>query len=248
MRQNDQQTRDNTTAPTDYGDIFLRRKKMIIIVCVVSVLATMIASLLLPKYYKSEAVILAIAPESGGLGAALSASPLAGALTGSIGGLSTPADRLLVFLKSRTIAEMVVTRFDLLRVFNQDKWDVEKGAWKNPRKPPLMEDAVKKLSKKMTWFKKGREGSIAITVEWKDPTLAADIANYYVAALAEFMKDKSVNTTVQIVDRAIPAGKKSSPSIRRNMMTAGLLSLMIGMFIALVLEKRERKHSSEFPR
>ena len=216
---------------------------MIITLCVVSVLATMIVSLLLPKYYKSQAMILAIAPESGGLGAALSASPLAGALTGSLGGLSTPADRLLVFLKSRTIAEMVVTRFDLLRVFNQDKWDPVKGAWKELEKPPLMEDAVKQLSSKMTQFKKSREGSIAITVEWKDPNLAAEIANYYVAALAEFMKDKSVNTTVQIIDRAVPSGKKSSPSIRQNMMTAGFLSLMLGMFLALFLEKRDKRSS-----
>jgi uncharacterized protein involved in exopolysaccharide biosynthesis len=234
---------DDGTNHADFWIIILRRKTMIIALCVASVLATMIVSLQLPKYYQSQAMILAIAPESGGLGAALSASPLAGALSGSIGGLSTPVDRLLVFLKSRTIAEMVVTRFDLLRVFNQDKWDPVKGAWKEPEKPPLMEDAVKYLSKKMTQFKKSREGTITITVEWKDPKLAAEIANYYVTALAEFMKVKSVNTTVQIIDRAVPAGKKSSPKISQNMMTAGLISLMIGMFIALFLEKRGKRSS-----
>jgi tyrosine-protein kinase Etk/Wzc len=234
---------DDETKHADFWTIILLRKTMIIALCVVSVLATMIVSLLLPKYYQSQAMVLAIAPESGGLGAALSASPLAGALSGSVGGLSSPADRLLVFLKSRTIAEMVVTRFDLLRVVNQDKWDPVKGAWKEPEKPPLMEDAVKYLGKKMTQFKKSREGTITITVEWKDPKLAADIANYYVAALAEFMKDKSINTTVQIIDRAVPAGKKSSPKISQNMMTAGLISLMIGVFLALVLEKRDKRSS-----
>jgi uncharacterized protein involved in exopolysaccharide biosynthesis len=241
MEKKDTQIDENRTPPPDYWDIFGRRKKMIIVLCLVSVVVTLVVSLLLPKYYKSQAMILAIAPESGGLGAALSASPLAGALTGSIGGLSSPADRLLVYLKSRTIAEMVITRFDLLRVFNQNKWDPEKGTWKKPQKPPLMEDAVKRLRKKMTWFKKSRVGAIAITVEWKDPNLAAEITNYYVAALAEFMKDKSVNTTVQVIDRAVPAEKKSSPMIKRNMLTAGLLSLMIGIFIALILEKRDMK-------
>ena len=85
----------------DYGKILWRRKVMLISLFTVSVVVTMAVSLLLPKYYKSEVVVLAIAPETGGLSAALSASPLAGALTGSLGGLSTPADRVHVVLRSR---------------------------------------------------------------------------------------------------------------------------------------------------
>lgn len=225
----------------DYARILWRRKAMIVALVAVSVVGTMIVSLLMPKYYRSEAMILVSAPETGGLGAALSSSPLAGALSGSLSGLSSPADKVLVFLKSRTVAEMVIKRFDLLRVFNAGKWDAEKGAWKDPAKPPLMEEAVKKLGKKVTAFRKSREGTIAISVEWKDPKLAAQIANYYVVALAEFMKDKSVNTTVQIVDAAVPAEKKSSPKTTLNMIMAGMLSLLGGMFIALALEHLSRQ-------
>jgi tyrosine-protein kinase Etk/Wzc len=243
MEQLKQQTPDDEINLADYWFVIRRRKTMIITLCVVSVLAVMIISLLLPKYYRSQAVILAFAPESGGLGAALSANPLAGVLTGSLGGLSTPVDRLLVYLKSRTIAEMVIKRFDLMKVFNERKWDAAKEAWKDPEKPPLLEDAVKKLNSSVTSFKKGREGSITITVEWKDPKLAADIANYYVAALAEFMKDKSVNTTVQIIDRAVPAEKKSRPLIGMNMALTAIISILIGIFFAFFLEKQDKKRS-----
>lgn len=234
--------REETITLADYWHVLWRRKLMIIALCTASVLVTMAVSLLLPKYYKSEAMVLAIAPEAGGLGAALSAGPLAGVLTGSLGGLTTPADKILVFLKSRTIAEMVIRQFDLLRVFNERNWDAAKGAWKNPNKPPLMEEAVKYLGKNVTSFKKSKEGTIAITVEWKDPKLAADIANYYIAALAEIMKNKSVNTTVQIVDSAVPAGKKSSPNIRKNMIEAGIISLLIGIFFAFFLEKLSNRN------
>ena len=220
----------------EFWTILRRRKTLIIVLCLASVLASMVVSLLLPKYYKSEAMILAIAPESGGLVAALSASPLASALPGSFGGLTTPADRMLVFLNSRTIAEMVIKRFDLVRVFNERNWDPVKGAWKNPDKPPLQEEAVKYLGEKVTSFKKSKEGTIAITVEWRDPKLAADIANYYVVALAGIMKDKSVNTTVQIVDPAVPAEKESRPRIGMNMVSAGMVSFLIGIFLALLLE------------
>lgn len=241
MEQKIQQTPDDEIDLADFMTVMWRRKTMIIVLCLASVLATMVVSLQLPKYYKSEAMILAIAPESGGLSAALSASPLASAFPGTFGGLTTPVDKLLVFLKSRTVAEMVVKRFDLLRVFYEGRWDPVKGAWKNPDKPPLLEEAVKYLGNKVTSFKKSKEGTIAITVEWKDPRLAADIANYYVFALAEIMKDKSVNTTVQIVDPAVPAGKKSSPKIRLNMALAGLMSLLIGIFLALFLENLSRR-------
>ncbi|MHB8846697.1 MAG: YveK family protein [Nitrospirota bacterium] len=222
----------------DFGRMLLRRKTMMLALIAASVLIAMIVSLLLPNYYRSEAMVLAFAPESGGLSAALSASPLAGALTGTLGGVASPADKVLVFLKSRTVAEMVIKRFDLLRVFNLNKWDAEKGAWKNPAKPPIMEDAVKTLGKKVTTFKKSKEGTITIAVEWKDPKLAAQIANYYVVALAEFMKDKSVNTTVQIVDPAVPAERKSSPRVAVNMIMAGFGSMLLGVFIALMLEHR----------
>jgi len=225
----------------DYGKILWRRKTLLIALFAISVVVTMAISLRLPKYYRSEVVVLAIAPETGGLSAALSASPLAGALTGSLGGLSTPADRVLVVLKSRTIAEMVIKRFDLLRVFNEHKWDAGKSAWKNPEKPPLMEDAVKELGKKVTSFRKSKEGSITITVEWKDPKLAAQIANYYIVALAEFMKDKSHITTISIVDPAVPAERKSRPKTGQNMMLAGILSLFFGVLIAFVLEQLSKQ-------
>lgn len=224
----------------EYWDIVRRRKYLLIALCAVSVTAAMAISLMQPKYYRSEAVILAIAPEPGGLVSALSSSPLAGALGASVGGLSSPADRILVFLKSRTVAEMVIRRFGLLRVFNERKWDAEKGAWKDPAKPPLMEEAVTTLGKKITSFKKSKEGTITIAVEWKDPKLAAEMANYYVAALTELMKNKSVNTTVQVVDPAVPAEKKSSPRTLLHTALAGIASLLAGLLAAVVLEYRSR--------
>ena len=228
----------------DYGKILWRRKVMIVVLFTFSVVIAMVVSLMLPKYYKSEAMILASAPESGGLSAALSAGPLAGALTGSFGGLSSPADKILVFLRSRTVAEMVIKRLDLVKAFNADKWDAVKGAWKHPEEPPLLEEVVKKLGKKVMSFSKSKEGAITISVEWKDPKLAAQIANNYILALSEFMKDKSVNATVQIIDPAVPAEKKFSPKIGLNMAVAGSLSLFLGVLLSLVLDRFSPQHRS----
>ena len=133
-----------------------------------------------------------------------------------------------------------------MRVLNEKAWDSEKGTWKNPDKPPLLEDAVKTLSQNITKFNKSKEGAITIDVEWKDPKLAAEIANYYVFALTDFLKDKSMNITVQVVDRAIPAERKSRPKIAQSMMLAGVASLFIGVFLAFFLEylAKQKKQSA----
>ena len=219
----------------EFWRVIWGRKKMIIVLFTVSVMVTMIISMLLPKYYASETIILPIGSEGGGLGAALSAIPMVGALTGAVG-LQTPADKIMVILKSRTLAEKVIRKFDLFRLFNERDWDDEKKQWKDPADPPLMQDAVKKLAENVVNFRKSKDGSITIEVEWKDANLSADIANYYVTALAAFMNDMSINVTVQVIDRAIPAERKSKPKVSLNMALAGVLSGFVGIFLAFFLD------------
>lgn len=226
----------------DYWRVIRRRKKLIIALFSVFVTAAMVISLLMPKYYKSQTVIMAAEPGAGGLGAALSSLPLAGALAGATG-LQTPADKIMVVLKSRTIAEAVIQRFNLMAVFNEDAWDAARGAWKEPAKPPLLQDTVKYLTESVANFTKNKEGAIALTVEWKDPKLAADMANYYISALTGFLNEKAINVTIQVVDRAVPAERKSRPKIKLNMVLAGFTSLFLGVFIAFFLEYLEKQRT-----
>jgi tyrosine-protein kinase Etk/Wzc len=223
----------------DYWNVIRRRKKVIIALFLASVIVTMVVSLLLPPYYRSESVIIAAGSEAGGLGAALSSSPLAGALVGAAG-IQTPADKVMVILKSRTVAEAVIRKFDLLRVFNESDWDPGKGDWKDPAKPPLMQDAVKKLTKGITTFSKSKEGAITVAVEWKDAKLASDMANYYIASLTGLLNEKAINITTQVVDRAVPAERKSRPKIKMNMILAGFASIFAGIFIIFFLEYLEK--------
>ena len=46
--------------------------------------------------------------------------------------------------------------------------------------------------------------------------------------------------TVRILDRAVLPEWKSRPSIRNNTMMGGVLSLLLGVLLAIVLEKRRR--------
>ncbi len=219
----------------DYWSVLWHRKVMIILICCVAVATTMVISIRSPKFYKSETMFISTGSEAGGLASALSALPFAGAL-GVGAGIQSPADKLVMLLNSRTISEDIIRKFDLMKVFYDKQWDSEKGAWINPNKHPYLEDAVNYLVKDVVKFTKSKEGAITISVEWKDPKLAAEIANYYVYALTEFLKDKSINITVQVVDRAVPAERKYRPKTSLNMMFAGITSLFISIFFAFFLE------------
>jgi len=50
---------------------------------------------------------------------------------------------------------------------------------------------------------------------------------------------------VQVLDRAVPAERKSKPKVRQNMAIAGMLSLFVGIFLAFFLEYFERMRVQE---
>lgn len=229
----------------DYWNVIWKRRLLVISVSVGSVVLALVVSLMMPKYYESTTVVMTAESSTGGLGAALSALPFAGVLAGAAG-IQTPADRIVVILKSRTIAEAVIHRFNLLRVFNEDEWDESKNAWKDPTDPPLLQDAVKFLTEDVMSVSKSKEGAITLTVEWKDPRLAADIANYYISALASFLNDNSINVNIQVVDRAVPAERESRPKIGLNMAIAGMTGFFCSIFLIFLIESIEKQRQGVY--
>ena len=106
-----------------------------------------------------------------------SASALVQALgVGAIGGLGAglgiknPADQYIAFLKSQSIQDAMVDRFDLLKRY-ETKFRV---------------DARKELLEN-TKITSGKDGIIALELEDKDPKVAADMANAYVDELRRMM-------------------------------------------------------------
>jgi len=213
----------------------LRIKWFLIALIIISMVITSVVSARLTKYYRAEAVFVTTGSEAGGLGA------LAGIFGGSA---SSSSDNLMVFLTSRTTAENVVSRLNLMKIFYRNAWDETTGTWKNPNNPPQLADAAMNL-KGITTFKKNKDGSYLIRVEWKDPVLVADIANHYVIALTDSLNNNAVNTTIRVVDKALPAAGPYTPDVDKNVKIAGVISLLAGIFVAYVIEsRREKKHSA----
>ncbi len=149
--------------------VLLRGKKTILkFILVTAALAALVVFVVMKPMYTAEAIFLP--PQSApGSGMSQLASQLGslGAI-GSLGGLKSSGDVYLGILDSRTIADNLIKRFDLQRVYKIAK----------------VSDTEKKLKARST-FVSGKDTLITITVADHDPKRAADLANGYLDALYE---------------------------------------------------------------
>jgi uncharacterized protein involved in exopolysaccharide biosynthesis len=160
-------------------DFFLtlaRRKKLVLgLPATASVLALLI-SFALPNWYTAGTKIMP--PQQSQTNAVAILGQL-GALAGGGAsqalGLKNPSDVYVSMLKSRTVADALLQRFDLLHLYGED----------------LMLDARRELAHN-TSIVAGREGIITIEVDDKDPKRAADMA----AAYVEELRNRTLNLAV----------------------------------------------------
>lgn len=177
----------------DYWEVLVRRRRLAGLIVGATFIISVIVSLLLPRIFASTASILPPQHEDS-LGRGL-ASLAAGAIGGSAIGLlgaESPSDLWVGILKSRNAGDAVISRFNL-----KDHYGVES-----------MEDARKVLGDNLR-VSKTKEGIISITVEDKDPGVAARLAAAFVEELDRI--NKSIVMT---------AGKRMRVFVEKRLMDA----------------------------
>lgn len=151
----------------DLLHVLARRKMVAIWLVAAAVLLSTGYSLTLPNIYSATARVLPPAKEAaGGLGGML--GQLGGIAALATGGVGGTGDLYLGIAKSRTVGDAVLKRLDLVKRYRASSLD-------EARK--LLDDAVKVQAAKDT--------IITITVDDKDPKLAALIANTVVDELGK---------------------------------------------------------------
>jgi capsule polysaccharide export protein KpsE/RkpR len=142
----------------------------------VGVVISTIIAFVIPARYTSTARLMP--PEQGsGAGMASIIASVAGKAGGEMGslsslgsdllGLKTSSDLFLGVLKSRTVADDLITKFDLRKVYWDRRW----------------EDARKDLEKRTDLSADRKSGIITIMVEDRSPQRASEMAAEYVAQL-----------------------------------------------------------------
>jgi uncharacterized protein involved in exopolysaccharide biosynthesis len=137
---------------------------------------------LLPEWYRSTAVV--ISEEQGNQLNVSSVALSNFGFTGGIFGQNEETLRYIRYLNSRTIADRVIDKFDLMNL------------WEKKYRLKVYEKLNEDVS-----FVDNEDGSISIIVEFKeDPQMAADIANFYVSELQNMIK-KYENNYEEYVSR-----------------------------------------------
>jgi uncharacterized protein involved in exopolysaccharide biosynthesis len=105
-----------------------------------------------------------------------------GGVLGGAAGLKNPNDIYVAMLKSRTLADNLIQRYDLVKRYRVDI--------NHPS------DAYKDLGS-YTKITSGKDGLIAIQIDDKDPKFAADLANAYVDELIKLTRVLAVTEASQ---------------------------------------------------
>jgi len=181
----------------DYWRVIWKRRWLILSIFFISVISTAIISLRMTPIYQAKATLMPVESSQGRFSAALGALQNIPFVGGAVGGAlgKTATDKLISIMNSRTLAENVIKSLNLVKLLFKDKedWKEEILSRWSPKKPPTLQDTVYLLQKGLVKITDDRKGLISISVEYKDPKLAADIANEYVNALQNFLNTTAIS-------------------------------------------------------
>lgn len=150
------------------------KRRRIILLALAATVITGVIAFLLPTWYQARTELLPPTDEESGLS-------LSGLLRGvAVSGMKipnevAPVEVFVVILRSRTINEQMVNRFQLKQLYKQR----------------LMEDAIKELLTHAR-FKLTPAGTIQISVEDRDRQRAANMTNAYVELLDRFNREQRI--------------------------------------------------------
>ena len=155
--------------------VLAKRKKLLIGLPVLVGIAAVGLSLTMPNIYRAGTTLLP--PQQGQSGAAALLSQLGGAsgLVAGAAGIKNPGDIYVGMLKSRTVADRLIARFDLLNAYQA----------------PSLEVARNQLAANTT-INAGKDGMITVDVEGKDRNAVAPLANAYVEELTRLTKSLAI--------------------------------------------------------
>lgn len=159
-----------------------RRKRGIFLTVLGAGVLAAVTTLLMPSIYEANTKIL-LPQQTPSIASAFAGSTLAGLAGGArdlSSALRNPADIYVSMLQSRTIADAIIDRFDLMNVYHSR---YRKNCWKT-----LSGNVI---------ITSEKGGVISITVDDKDPKRAADIANGFVTELSVVNQTLAVSEAAQ---------------------------------------------------
>jgi tyrosine-protein kinase Etk/Wzc len=161
--------------------LLARARKWILGLPLIAAALAGVVTFLMPNTYTAVAMLMPPQQQGGAAAAAMlgQLGALAGFAPSSLG-VKNPNDLYVGILKSRTISDALIERFDLKQLYDMDS---------------LVE--TRKQLAEQTSISTGKEGLIFIEVDDHDPRRAADMANAYVEQLEKLTGSLAVTEAAQ---------------------------------------------------
>lgn len=145
-----------------------------------------------------------------------------GGLAGAATGLKNPSDQYVAFLKTRSVQDALIQRFDL-----QQRYEKE-----------YLESTRKELEKN-SLVTAGKDNIITIQVDDKDPKIAADMANAYIEELGHLLDRLAVTEAQQrrlFFEKQLSETKLKLNEAEKSLAATGISAAALNSSPALALE------------
>lgn len=173
----------------ELAGVIWKGKNLVILIIVIFTFATAVMSLFMTNIYTATAVIKPVTTKEGGGGLFSLASQFGG--MASLAGIAMPtsasATELVSLLKSNILKKNIIERYNLLSILFPKK----PGAEKKEAGISDTWDGIRALDKLVKINYNLKDDIITITVNFRDPDMAAAIANYFIVALNEHMSSEA---------------------------------------------------------
>ncbi|MNK73150.1 Tyrosine-protein kinase ptk [compost metagenome] len=182
--------------------ILVKRRKLVMVTVVVATAAATVLGLLAPKQYTAKATLLPIESKQG-LGALGMLEGGLGSMIAAQAGVGMSAStKLVTILESRSLAEGVIQKLDLMPVLFENRWDAAKKTWK----PSMIDGLLGKAKSPPTLLEGGREmdallgvsedkqSLVAVEAKTNDPELSAAIVAAYVQELEAYLQKNALSS------------------------------------------------------
>lgn len=194
--------------------MLLRHKKLLLVMPVVMGLLAALLSLTMPNLYRANTKLLP--PQQGQSSAAALLSQLGSVASIASGStVKNPNDVYIAMLKSRNLADRLIKRFALDKVYNAQS-----------------PEAARKALDGVTNIQTGKDGLITIEVSGTDQKLVAPLANGYVEELLNLTHVLAVTEASQrrkFFEQQLELAKDSlaaaEASLKQGMDTRGVISV-----------------------
>jgi len=165
--------------------ILKKRKRTVLGITVFFLFISTLYAFIATPIYRTEASLVPIGEGSSGMSSLLSSLPIP--IPTQTEGLSVD-----IVLKSRTVKEELIKKFNLLPILFKDNWDEEKGRWIDEEKIPTILDGVEKLEELISLSKDKETGVINFSVSFpEDYKMPYNLANEALRITENILNEKS---------------------------------------------------------